>query len=131
LIGHSTFTLIRRRALFGVKLIDLSGLVHNLNVVTVGVEYPLRRVPFSRCSIRTVVSGGETRSTSGMSLCPTTEISSGQRRPSIRIASAVVMAKWEGELDHARMQAVLNGDVPADDALSEAAMEPVRAQVRT
>ena len=40
LIGHSTFTLIRRRALFGVKLIDLSGLVHNLNVVTVGVEYP-------------------------------------------------------------------------------------------
>jgi len=58
-----------------------------------------------------------------MSLCPTTEISSGQRRPSIRIASAVVMAKWEGELDHARMQAVLNGDMPADDALSEAAME--------
>jgi len=41
------------------------------------------------------------------------------------------MAKWEGELDHARMQAVLNGDVPADDALSEAAMEPVPAHVRT
>ena len=45
--------------------------------------------------------------------------------------AAVVMAKWEGELDHARMQAVLNGDVTADDALSEAAMEPVRAHVRT
>ncbi|HTD85918.1 MAG TPA: cation:dicarboxylase symporter family transporter, partial [Candidatus Binatia bacterium] len=45
--------------------------------------------------------------------------------------AAVVMAKWEGELDHALMQAVLNGDVPADDALSEATMEPVRAQVRT
>jgi len=25
----------------------------------------------------------------------------------------------------------LNGDVPTDDALSEAAMEPVRAHVRT
>src|SRR6266478_2168526 len=38
--------------------------------------------------------------------------------------AAVVMAKWEGELDHARMQAVLNGDVPADGGLSEAAMQP-------
>ncbi len=45
--------------------------------------------------------------------------------------AAVVMAKWEGELDHARMQAVLNGDVPTDDALSEAAMEPVPAHVKT
>src|SRR5229473_2790451 len=50
--------------------------------------------------------------------------------------AAVVMAKWEGELDHARMQAVLNGDVPTDGALSEAAMEPthrarpVRAHVK-
>ena len=45
--------------------------------------------------------------------------------------AAVVMAKWEGELDHARLRAVLNGDVPADGALSEATMEPVRAHVRT
>jgi len=45
--------------------------------------------------------------------------------------AAVVMAKWEGELDHARMQAVLNGDVPTDDALSEAAVAPVPAHVRT
>jgi aerobic C4-dicarboxylate transport protein len=45
--------------------------------------------------------------------------------------AAVVMAKWEGELDHARMQAVLHGDVPTDDALSEAAVAPVPAHVRT
>jgi len=45
--------------------------------------------------------------------------------------AAVVMAKWEGELDHARMQAVLNGDVPTDGALSEAAVTPVPARVRT
>jgi aerobic C4-dicarboxylate transport protein len=45
--------------------------------------------------------------------------------------AAVVMAKWEGELDHARLQAVLNGDVPTDDALPEAAMEPAPAHVRT
>jgi aerobic C4-dicarboxylate transport protein len=45
--------------------------------------------------------------------------------------AAVVMAKWEGELDHARMQAVLNGDVPTDGALSEAAVAPVPARVRT
>ena len=45
--------------------------------------------------------------------------------------AAAVMAKWEGELDHARMQAVLNGDVPTNDALSEAAVAPVPAHVRT
>jgi aerobic C4-dicarboxylate transport protein len=38
--------------------------------------------------------------------------------------ATVVMAKWEGELDHARMQAVLNGDVPTDGALSEVAVQP-------
>jgi aerobic C4-dicarboxylate transport protein len=50
--------------------------------------------------------------------------------------AAVVMAKWEGELDHARMQAVLNGDALTDGGLSEAATEaahrprPVRAHVK-
>jgi aerobic C4-dicarboxylate transport protein len=38
--------------------------------------------------------------------------------------AAVVMAKWEGELDHARMQAVLNGAVPTDRAFSESAVAP-------
>lgn len=37
--------------------------------------------PISRCSIRTVVSGGETTSISGMSLRPTSEMSSGHRSP--------------------------------------------------
>ena len=38
--------------------------------------------------------------------------------------AAVVMAKWEGELDHARMQTVLNGAVPTDRAFSESAVAP-------
>src|SRR3954469_9240854 len=37
--------------------------------------------PISRCGMRTVVSGGSKRSANGMSLKPTTETSSGQRRP--------------------------------------------------
>lgn len=40
--------------------------------------------------------------------------------------AAVVMAKWEGELDHARMQAVLNGGVPGDDEFSDRSTEAAR-----
>ena len=43
--------------------------------------------PISCCGIATVVSGGWTRSTSGMSLCPVTETSSGQRRPAAASAA--------------------------------------------
>jgi aerobic C4-dicarboxylate transport protein len=38
--------------------------------------------------------------------------------------AAVVMAKWEGELDRARMRAILNGDLPETNPLPEIAMEP-------
>jgi len=63
----------------------------------------------SRCSIRTVAAAAD-QMTSGMSLCPTTEISSGQRRQASAFASGRGGWQMEGELDHARMQAVLNGD---------------------
>src|SRR5882724_4778462 len=45
--------------------------------------------------------------------------------------ATIVIARSEGELDLARLRAVLDGRIPTDDALSEAAMEPVPAHVRT
>ncbi len=38
--------------------------------------------------------------------------------------AAVVMAKWEGELDHARMEAVLNGAQPEGGVISGITIEP-------
>jgi hypothetical protein len=44
-------------------------------------------LPNSRGLIRIVVKGGSTMSTKGMSLCPTIDMSRGQRIPRSRIAS--------------------------------------------